>query len=103
MAVASRIYVYGICLFLLITLINASILLTPLEPGPGPCYDKNGNERKLREVWKDEDKCEMHKCILLRGRRHIQTYRCSIKDVPEGCRLLEREGLYPDCCADFVC
>nr|WLF82744.1 putative venom toxin [Tityus melici] len=103
MAFATKLGICGICLCLLVQYINAAILLTPQEVGPGPCIDKNGLERQLKEVWLDNERCERHKCVVIRGIRHIKTYRCGTIDNIEGCKIVRGDGPYPECCADIVC
>lgn len=82
---------------------SAAILVSPQDVGPGPCTDKNGIKRQLKEVWTDTDECQRHKCVMIRGIRHIRTYKCGIIDNPEGCEIIQGKGPYPECCPDIVC
>uniref|UniRef100_A0A2I9LPY8 Venom protein n=1 Tax=Centruroides hentzi TaxID=88313 RepID=A0A2I9LPY8_9SCOR len=103
MAIVTKLYTCGICVCLLVQFLHAAILLTPQDVGPGVCIDKNGNKHELKEVWTDNDRCERHKCVMIRGIRHIRTYRCGVIDVPEGCKMIRGEGPYPECCPDIEC
>ncbi|XP_023215405.1 toxin-like protein 14 [Centruroides sculpturatus] len=103
MVFLTKLYICVICVCLLVQFLHAAILHTPQEVGPGPCIDKNGIKRKLKEIWTDNERCEKHRCVVIRGIRNIKTYKCTVIDNPEGCTIIKRKGPYPRCCPDIQC